>query len=93
MKITESKGAAVGALVLVVLIIVLTFGLRPVWWAFIDVFFLFMMAFTFFVSVMFGKYNLNAKKKLQKISVICGIFWIVSLIGEFVAFQALCDVL
>ena len=89
MRITESKGAAAGALVLTVLIIVLTFGLRPVWWAFIDEFFLFMMAFTFFVSVMFGKYNLNAKRKLQKISLVCGILWIVSLIGEFIAFQVL----
>lgn len=89
MKLSESKCAAAGALVLVVLVIVLTFGLRPVWWAFIDEFFLFMMAFTFFVSVMFGKYNLNAKRKLQKISFICGILWIVSLIGEFIAFQFL----
>ena len=87
MRLQESKGAAVGALVLVVLIIVLTFGLRPVWWAFIDEFFLFMMAFTFFVSVMIAKYNLNAKRKLQKITLVFGILWILSLIGEFVAFQ------
>ena len=89
MKLTESKGAAVGALVLVVLIIVLTFGLRPVWWAFIDEFFLFMMAFTYFVSVMIGKYNLNAKRKLQKIAIVCGVLWIVAIIGEFIAFQML----
>lgn len=89
MKILESKGAAVGGVALVVIVIVLTFGLRPAWWTFIDLFFLFMMAFSHMAAVFLGGYNRRAGKKLDSVAAVFGVLWIVALIGEFIAFYAL----
>lgn len=85
MKIAESKIAALGGVVLAVAVVVLTFDIRPLWWMFIDVFFMFMMAFTWFVSVLLAKYNVRAQKKLQQIATGCLVLWILSLIGEYIA--------
>lgn len=85
MKIAESKIAAFGGVVLAAAVVVLTFDIRPLWWMFIDVFFMFMMAFTWFVSVLLAKYNVRAQKKLQQIATVCGVLWILSLIGEYIA--------
>lgn len=89
MKLLESKMAALGGVILVVIVIVLTFGLRPAWWAFIDLFFLFMMAFSHLAAVFLGSYNRRAGKKLDRVAAVCGVLWILALIGEFVAFQVL----
>lgn len=87
MNITDSKPAAWGGLILALLVIVLTFSLRPVWWTFIDIFFMFMAAFSQFVAVYIKKLNPYASKKLRSCAFIFLILWIVALIAEFIVFQ------
>ena len=89
MRLSESKPAAIGAMVLAVLVTILTFSLRTEWWAFIDAFFLFMAAFTYLVSVLIARYNRRAMNKLQKCAFVCFVLMILSLIGEYVAFQVI----
>lgn len=89
MKIKESKAAAWGALALAVIVIIVTFSLRPVWWAYIDMFFMFMAAFCYLVSVYMLRFNRFAAKRLQMIAFFSGVLMVCSLIGEFVAFQIL----
>lgn len=74
---------------LVILIIIVTFGLRQVWWAYIDVFFAFMMVFSQLVSLYIEPLSLSSAKKLRNCAMLFGVLMILSLIGEFIAFQAI----
>lgn len=86
-KILKSKTAAWCAFLLILLVIILTFPLRNIWWAYFDIFFAFMMVFIHVIALTIEKYNVPAYSKLEKISLIMGILTILSLIGEWIAFQ------
>ena len=88
MKIADSKTAAWMGFSLIIALAVLTFGLREAWWCFIDLFFLFMMAFLHVVALSIRKYNSIASRQLDSISGICGIFGVVALIAELIVWQA-----
>ena len=75
------------ALVVVVIVIVLTFQFREAWWAFIDLFFAFMMVFCQLVGLYIGRFNPYAGKKLQSIAAVCLILMILSFIGEYIAYE------
>ena len=75
-RLIQSKATAWGAFLLIVIMLVLTFSLRSVWWAFFDVFFLFMMVFSPLAS-----------GKLDAAAFVFGILGILSLIGEYIAWQ------
>lgn len=75
------------ALVIAILIIVLTFSMRAVWWQFIDVFFLFMCAFTRLLSVYFSGISPIAARKLNSISLVCCIGFVVAFVVEFFIMQ------
>lgn len=86
-KILKSKAAVWGALVLVLLVIILTFQLRPAWWAFIDEFFMFMTVFCHLVAVYIEKFSNSAFKKLQMAAFISAVLMILSFVGEYIAYQ------
>lgn len=88
-KILNSKAAAWGAMGLTLLVIILTFRLREAWWSFIDIFFMFMMAFCHLVAVYIGKYNQSAFKKLHLFAMIFEVLMILAFIGEFIAYQVI----
>ncbi|MCH5233046.1 MAG: hypothetical protein J1E78_05335 [Muribaculaceae bacterium] len=88
-NILRSKPAAWIAFLVIIFVIVITFRLRPVWWAFIDEFFAFMMIFSQLAAVYIFKFSYYAGKKLQVIAAICGVLMILSLIGEYIAYQVI----
>nr|QJR98300.1 hypothetical protein Muribac2_240 [uncultured Muribaculaceae bacterium] len=88
-SILKSKAAAWGAMILVVLVIILTFSLRPAWWAFIDEFFMFMAVFCQLVALYLWKLNPYVGKKLQTFAMYFGILMVIALIGEYIAYQVL----
>lgn len=85
----NSKAAAWGAMLLVLIIIFLTFQLRPAWWAFIDLFFMFMAAFCQLVAVYIKRLNPYVGKQMQVFAAIFGILMIVAFIGEYIAYRIL----
>lgn len=87
MKIADSKTAAWVGFTLIIVFAVLTFGLREVWWYFIDLFFLFMMAFLHVVALTIRKYNHTAARQLDSIAGFSGILGIVALVAELIVWQ------
>lgn len=86
-NLLQSKIAAWCALCLIVVIILVTFKLRPVWWCFIDEFFAFMMVFCQLAAVYIYPSNYYAGKKLQLIAAIFCCLMILAIAGEFIALQ------
>lgn len=86
-RLKESKVAAWGAMLLAVAVIGLTFAMRPVWWACIDMFFMFMAAFCHLAAVYLRRLNAYAGRKLDMAALICGVLMMLSFIGEYVAFR------
>lgn len=86
-KVLQSKATAWGAFLLIVIMLVLTFSLRWAWWAFFDLFFFFMMVFCHLVAVYIQSYSRMASSKLEIAAFVCGILGILSLIGEYTAWQ------
>ncbi len=78
------------ALLVTIVYIVLTFRIRKElgWWAFIDCFALFMTVFTWLMSILIGKMIPHSGMLLAKIALIFGILFVISLIGEYIAYTA-----
>lgn len=85
--ILESKPAALAAFILIIILLVATFSLRGPWWTFIDIFFLFMMAFTHLIAATTASRNRYAASRLDKIACVCGIAGVVAFIAEWIIFQ------
>ena len=86
-NVMQSRAAAWGGLVLVLVVMVLTFSLRTEWWTFIDQFFLFMMAFCHLAACYLTKVSFLASRKLDVFALICGILFVLALLGEYIAWQ------
>ncbi|MCM1291883.1 MAG: hypothetical protein NC201_07395 [Prevotella sp.] len=82
-RIIESRVLAWGAMALILVMLVVTFKMRTVWWAYIDIFFGFMMVFTHLMSVYIGKKLPGVGKQLDMVSFVMGICMIVSFILEW----------
>lgn len=87
--ILRSKAVAWCALVVIVLVIIFTFSLRPAWWAFFDEFFAFMMIFCQLVALYIMKFNGFAAKKLQICAAVFGILTLLAIIAEFIIYQVI----
>ena len=86
-KLLQSKIAAWFALIIIILVIIFTFSLRAVWWAFFDEFFAFMAVFCQLTAVYsFTKLPFVAKK-LQIIAAWCLGLAILSFIVEYIFWQ------
>lgn len=88
-NLLKSKTAAWCALILILLVMIFTFGMREVWWAFIDEFFAFMMIFCQLVALYIEKLNSRACRKLQICAAVFGVLMILAFIGEYIAYQVL----
>ena len=86
-NLRRSKITSWLALAVAVIIIIVTFSMRAVWWQFIDVFFLFMCAFTRLLSVYFASISPAAARKLNTISLICCIGFVIAFVVEFFLMQ------
>lgn len=86
-NLLNSRIATWCALAVIVVVIILTFHMRVQWWAFIDIFFAFMMAFSHLAALYLGKMLGRAAKTLDKCAVVFGICFIVSFIAEYIAMQ------
>lgn len=85
----KSKVLAWIALVLVVLLIGFTFSMRPVWWAFADLFFAFMMVFSHLLAIYLGKINTYIGRRLDFFALIFGILTIIAFVVEYFLLQNL----
>ena len=88
--ILKSKLTALIALLLVVVLIIFTFSIRPAWWAFFDIFFLFMMVFCHLLSLMIEKMSIPAAKKLETFAMVFGLLTLAAFIGEYIAYLVTC---
>lgn len=79
------------ALIVSIIYIGVTFSFRKQlgWWAFTDCFALFMTIFTYLMSILISKMIPHSGKLLAKIALLFGILFVISLIGEYIAYQAL----
>ncbi|MDE6812162.1 MAG: hypothetical protein K2J15_07430 [Muribaculaceae bacterium] len=85
-KILNSKLTAWLAFGLVIILLVLTYAMRTVWWAFIDVFFAFMASFVNLVSVTVRKINPVVSGKLNTWTLIFCVLFVLAFVGEWIAF-------
>ena len=78
------------ALIVTIIYIAVTFRFRKEtgWWAFIDCFILFMTIFTWLMSLVIGQMIPYSGKLLAKIALVLGILFVISLVGEYIAFTA-----
>lgn len=86
-KALKSTLLAWVALILVVLILCLSFSQRGVWWAYIDIFFAFMMCFIHLMAVYMGKKLPTIGKQLDMAAFVCGCLALLAYIIEFFLFQ------
>ncbi|MDE6649049.1 MAG: hypothetical protein K2K45_03865 [Muribaculaceae bacterium] len=91
MSTAKKIAFALLALMIAIIYIAVTFRLRKEigWWAFIDCFVLFMTVFTWLMSLVIGQMIPHSGKILAKIALLFGIFFIISLVGEYIAYTAL----
>ena len=85
-RVLKSKLTAWLAFALVVVLLVVTFRMRVVWWAFIDIFFAFMATFVNVLSVSVCRINPVVADKLNTAAFILGILFIVSFVVEWALF-------
>ena len=80
--ILKSKATAWAAFALVVVFLVCTFRMRTQWWAFTNVFFLFLMAFSHAVALTIEPLNARASRKLDFAALVCAVLAVVALAVE-----------
>ena len=86
-KLLESRAAAWTALILVIILIIVTFRMRSVWWSFIDLFFVFMMVFSHLAALFMKRMSPQAGRTLDRVALVCGVLTVAAFIGEYIAFQ------
>ena len=82
----KSAPMAWAAMLLIAIVLVCTFQLRTYWWAFIDIFFFFIMAFSHAIACSFARINPGASRRLDTIALICGVAGIIALIVECIIY-------
>lgn len=77
------------ALIVSIVYIVVTFRFRRElgWWAFADCFALFMMIFTWLMSLMISRMVPHSGQLLSKIALIFGILFVIALVGEYITYS------
>lgn len=83
--IVKSKELSWAALGFVLVWIVIQIRTPEPWWAYTCVFFAFMMVFCHLAALYIEKISFQASRKLDLISLICGILFILSLIAVYIA--------
>lgn len=86
-SVLSSKSIAWFAFLLIIIVLIFTFSIRPSWWAFIDIFFGFMMVFCHIVAVYSRGKMPAVGRQMDTIAAYCGILAVLAFIGEFIAWQ------
>lgn len=86
--VLRSKTVAWCGFLLVVALLLLTYSMRPVWWSYCDIFFLFMMAFSHAMAIMLCKVSEAAARKLDAVALVCGVLAIIAFFAEYFLFDA-----
>jgi hypothetical protein len=68
---------------MVMVLLVATYSMRPNWWNFLDIFFLFMMAFSHAISLMISRFNKFAGQRLEIIAAGMAVLGVIALIVNF----------
>ncbi|MDE5653847.1 MAG: hypothetical protein K2G75_05200 [Muribaculaceae bacterium] len=84
-RFIRSKTFAWCAFLLVIVVLIATFSLRTAWWAFIDIFFIFMAAFVNLMAVTLKKINPAVGRMLNKWTLVFCVLWLLAFIGEWIA--------
>lgn len=81
-------GTLIG-LVAVIIFIVCTFGFRKQfgWWAFMDVFALFMCVFSHLMALMLRRMSIYAAKRMDMFAMVFGVLFVITLIAEFIIYS------
>lgn len=89
MTTTKRMLLALLALIVSIVYIVVTFRFRRElgWWAFADCFALFMMIFTWLMSLMISRMVPHSGQLLSKIALIFGILFVIALVGEYITYS------
>lgn len=89
MTTTKRMLHALLALIVSIVYIVVTFRFRRElgWWAFADCFALFMMIFTWLMSLMISRMVPHSGQLLSKIALIFGILFVIALVGEYITYS------
>lgn len=85
----KSKGLAWLAFIIMLIVLVVTFKMRAVWWNYFDIFFAFMMVFTHLMATVVNKFNSRASRQLDMIALVAGVLTVLSIIGEYIAWQVI----
>ena len=75
------------ALIIVIVAIAVTFRMRPVWWAYSDMFFAFMAVFCNLMRIYIGIFNPYAARTLLNLCMVFGALTVLAIVGEYIAFQ------
>lgn len=86
-NVLKSELFAWMALVVVIAVLCVTFSMRTVWWAYIDIFCAFMMVFIHLMAVYLGKKLPGVGNQLDTVAFIFGALMIVSFAVEWAMFQ------
>lgn len=91
MSTTKKMLLALLALIVSIVYIALTFRFRRElgWWAFADCFALFMTVFTWMMSILISRMIPHSGKVLSNIALIFGIIFVISLVGEYIAYSVI----
>lgn len=79
----KSAPMAWAAMLLIAIVLVCTFQLRTEWWAFIDIFFFFMMAFCHAVACTVARMGAAISRRLDTVALVCGILGVIAFIVEW----------
>ncbi len=91
MSTTKKMLLALLALIVSIVYIAITFRFRRElgWWAFADCFALFMAVFTWMMSLLVTRMIPHSGMMLSKIALIFGILFLISLVGEYIAYSVM----
>ena len=83
----ESRIVAWGGLLLCIIVLILSMaipGIKSEWWELIDIFFIFMMAFSHLAAVYLKKMSAAASQSLDRLALIFGILAVIAFIVVFI---------
>ena len=83
-RLLNSKPAAWGGLILIVIWLIFTLKTDEPWWGYLGIFFAFMMVFCHIASLYLERMSQAASRKLDLIAFICGVLFIVAIIVIYI---------
>ena len=84
-SILDSRWMAWGALLITVAVLVISFDVSREWWAYLDIFFAFMMCFVHLLAVYMRKVP-RMSSQLDMCALVFGILTIIAIIGIYIAY-------